>query len=282
LTREFLLGGGVAGGAMRLTEELVLSRTRAPSLGEVKNLNLWGQSIADVTVLRRMPRVEVLSLSVNKIASLADFAGCSVLQELYLRKNEVPDLGELRHLQGLEQLKILWLCDNPCAAASDYRARVVLELPQLRKLDNQEITEEERQAAQRSDSPEVGAAGAVAARGTGDQLEGEAPQDSGGQEAEEGARGEVPASVPAPSVAPTSSPALTHPPERTARGSSLPASPPPTASGGNGENMRGGKLSSDSSPSANVLYAVIALLQDMDEDSLQIVKAEVDQRLAHG
>jgi hypothetical protein len=30
------------------------------------------------------------------------------------------------------------------------------------------------------------------------------------------------------------------------------------------------------------LYAVIALLQDMDEDSLQIVKAEVDQRLAHG
>jgi hypothetical protein len=30
------------------------------------------------------------------------------------------------------------------------------------------------------------------------------------------------------------------------------------------------------------LYAVIALLQDMDEVSLQIVKAEVDRRLAHG
>ena len=139
---------------MRLTEELVLSRTRAPALGEVKNLNLWGQSIVDVSVLRRMPRVEVLSLSVNKIASLADFARCPVLQELYLRKNEVPDLGEVRHLRGLEHLKILWLCDNPCASSSDYRARVVRALPQLRKLDNQEITEEERAAALRSFSEE--------------------------------------------------------------------------------------------------------------------------------
>ena len=107
-------------------------------------------------------------------------------------------------------------------------------------------------------------------------------QDRGGQEAEEGASGEVPASVPAPSAAPApTSPAPPSPPDRTAQGSSPPASPP-AAFGGNGENMRGGKLSSESSPSANVLYAVIALLQDMDEDSLQIVKAEVDQRLAHG
>lgn len=63
---------------MRLTEELVLRRTRAPSLGKVKNLNFWGQSIADVSVLQRMPRVEVLSLSVSNIDSL-DFAECSVL-----------------------------------------------------------------------------------------------------------------------------------------------------------------------------------------------------------
>lgn len=36
-----------------------------------------------------MPNVEVLSLSVNKIRSLQDFAYCSNLTELYLRKNEV-------------------------------------------------------------------------------------------------------------------------------------------------------------------------------------------------
>ncbi|DBA82055.1 TPA: hypothetical protein ACH3X1_007748 [Trebouxia sp. C0004] len=38
-------------------------------------------------------------------------------------------------------------------------------------------------------------------------------------------------------------------------------------------------LASASGCSANVLYAVIALLGDLDESSLHIVKAEVEQRL---
>ena len=258
---------------MRLTEELVLSRTRAPALGEVKNLNLWGQSIVDVSVLRRMPRVEVLSLSVNKIASLADFARCPVLQELYLRKNEVPDLGEVRHLRGLEHLKILWLCDNPCASSSDYRARVVRALPQLRKLDNQEITEEERTAALRSFSEE-GEEGLQ--QNPGGSREGEGTPD--GAKGEE-AQAIAPSPGAPPATAPSSPPAPTEgsPPPATP----FPAAPFPGNSGG--ESRVGGAASSDPSPaSANVLYAVIALLQDMDEDSLQIVKAEVDQRLAHG
>jgi len=55
----------------------------------VRNLNLWGTDLTDVSILSRMLNVEVLSLSVNKISSLRDFAACPKLQELYLRKNEV-------------------------------------------------------------------------------------------------------------------------------------------------------------------------------------------------
>lgn len=66
----------------------------------------------------------------------------------------------------------------------------------------------------------------------------------------------------------------------SALGTPPPATPFP--GNGNGEYHISSKASSNSSPSANVLYAVIALVQDMDEDSLQIVKAEVKQRLAHG
>jgi hypothetical protein len=33
----------------RLTEELVLSRTRAKSLAEVRNLNMWGNELKDVS-----------------------------------------------------------------------------------------------------------------------------------------------------------------------------------------------------------------------------------------
>lgn len=94
----------------------------------------------------------------RRIASLKDFAQCPNLQELYLRKNEarssfgyvdltkcspastcasalldsqtvqllgsaqVADLDEVRHLSGLKNLRVLWLCDNPCASRDDYRA----------------------------------------------------------------------------------------------------------------------------------------------------------------
>ena len=77
------------------SQALVLGRTKAGSLAEVKNLNLWGQDITDVSILGRMPGVEVLSLSVNRIPTLRDFQGCLQLQELYLRKNEVGTLAEI-------------------------------------------------------------------------------------------------------------------------------------------------------------------------------------------
>eukprot|EP00959_Pyramimonas_sp_CCMP1952_P083354 1742158-Pyramimonas_sp.AAC.1 len=97
------------------------------------------------------------SMLIHKITGLEPFGKCSKLQELYLRKNEklvpfvhplltcaaalsfmslkcthypltthwrhqVKSLDELKHLTPLQGLKVLWLCDNPCAETSDYRA----------------------------------------------------------------------------------------------------------------------------------------------------------------
>merc|ERR1712216_1032522 len=93
-----------------LTEPLLLDKTEASSLLDIKNLNLWGSELDDVRVLAKMPNVEVLSLSVNKITGLEPFCKCSKLQELYLRKNEVKSLDELKHLKSLQALKVLWLC----------------------------------------------------------------------------------------------------------------------------------------------------------------------------
>eukprot|EP01064_Diplonema_japonicum_P004920 TRINITY_DN13248_c0_g1_i2.p1 TRINITY_DN13248_c0_g1~~TRINITY_DN13248_c0_g1_i2.p1 ORF type:complete len:172 (+),score=25.76 TRINITY_DN13248_c0_g1_i2:61-576(+) len=91
-----------------------------------------------------MPNVIVLSLSVNKISSLSDFSNCRGLVELYLRKNEIANLEDVYHLRKLPKLKILWLCDNPCATHYMYRPFVIRTLPQLEKLDNVDITPEER------------------------------------------------------------------------------------------------------------------------------------------
>jgi hypothetical protein len=115
----------------------------------VKNLNLWGLEITDLSVLEHMPNVEVLSLSVNKLHTLAHFRHCARLQELYLRKNEVRHLSELRHLRGLPSLAVLWLDDNPCAELPDYRLHVARNLPSVTKLDNLAITPEEREACRR-------------------------------------------------------------------------------------------------------------------------------------
>lgn len=139
----------------KLSAEIVLQRTKAGNLNNVKNLNLWGNEITDVTLLDQMPNIEIVSLSVNKIYSLESFAQCPNLREIYLRKNCIEDLSEIRHLASLSQLSVLWLWDNPCAEHPEYRAHIISLLPNLVKLDNQPITDEERSEAAKKPSREV-------------------------------------------------------------------------------------------------------------------------------
>ena len=47
---------------LKLTEEMVIARTRISDLSSVKKLNCWGADLQDVSLLRRMPNVEVLAL----------------------------------------------------------------------------------------------------------------------------------------------------------------------------------------------------------------------------
>jgi len=91
-----------------------------------------------------MPALEIISLSVNSISSLAAFAHCPLLKEIYLRNNHVESLQEVRHLMNLTELRTLWLSQNPCAEDPDYRIKVISMLPQLQKLDNFVVEEAER------------------------------------------------------------------------------------------------------------------------------------------
>ncbi|XP_063226343.1 uncharacterized protein LOC134533068 isoform X2 [Bacillus rossius redtenbacheri] len=131
----------------RLTEEMVIARSRASDLSNIKKLNCWGSDLQDVSLLRRMHNVEVLSLSVNKINNLSDFQFCRNLQELYVRKNEIRDLNQICYLQELPRLRNLWLDENPCANAENYRLTVLRALPHLQKLDNSVVKPEEVQDA---------------------------------------------------------------------------------------------------------------------------------------
>lgn len=83
--------------------------------------------------------------SVNKISTLQHFQDCMNLQELYLRRNGIQDINEIEYLQNLPNLKYLWLEENPCCdqAGDNYRPIVLRALPNLKKLDNVDVTPEE-------------------------------------------------------------------------------------------------------------------------------------------
>lgn len=132
---------------LALSRELILAKCKTDNLKLLKKLNLWGVGFEDVSILNQMPNVEVLALSINKICTLKDFQNCGALQELYLRRNNIKNLAEIRYLQNLPYLHTLWLNENPCAEHPNYRHYVISQLPDLKKLDNQEITESERAKA---------------------------------------------------------------------------------------------------------------------------------------
>jgi len=200
-----------------LTSELILQKTKASSLDCVKNLNLWGNEVDDVRIVREMPNLEVLSLSVNKISSLKPFQYCKKLSELYLRKNLISDLSELKYLQGLGSLKVLWLWDNPCAEQPRYRETVLAYLPNLVKLDNQAVSPEEKQAASKM---------------------------------------EVKSRVVVEEIPKKENKEHSSRPNRVRRGDAV-----------------------NSNRNENLLMAVLALVKELSEDKLEIVKKEVERKL---
>lgn len=130
--------------AKTLTVELIQAKCRTDRLSFIKNLNLWGNDLADVSVLSQLPNLEILSLSVNRISSLFSFQNLTKLKELYLRKNEIYDFEELQYLKKLPNLKILSLSENPIANFIDYRKIIIEILPNLEKLDEKIISVEFR------------------------------------------------------------------------------------------------------------------------------------------
>ena len=47
---------------VKLTEDMVIARTRVSDMNHVKKLNCWGAELSDISVLRKLKNVEVLSL----------------------------------------------------------------------------------------------------------------------------------------------------------------------------------------------------------------------------
>ena len=68
------------------------------------------------------------------------------------RRNQVAELKEILHLRKLQNLQVLWLSENPVAKNPNYRLFCIKNLPNLMKLDDKNITREEREMARNTNN----------------------------------------------------------------------------------------------------------------------------------
>jgi len=133
----------------KLTRELIAQKAKSDRLESIRKLNLWGSNLEDISIIAEMPLLEIVSLSVNKIRTLKPFANLQNLKELYLRKNSISNLNEIKHLTECENLTKLWLKENPICDNPNYRDVIICVLPQVQNLDDYEITDAEREKAEK-------------------------------------------------------------------------------------------------------------------------------------
>jgi len=130
-----------------LEEKECLHRARATCLENIRNLNVWGNELHDISIIRQMINIEVLNLSVNNIFTLEDLSFCPRIKEVYLRRNKISSIEEIRFLKNLPNLQVLWLSDNACTNQENYLYTVLRNLPNLKKLDSHFVTQEQIETA---------------------------------------------------------------------------------------------------------------------------------------
>ena len=126
----------------KLTLEFIQSKCPNQKLEEIKNLTLWGNELEDISILANLSNLEIASLSINKIKNLETLKNLTNLKELYLRKNLIDDFKQIENLKNLQNLKILSLVDNPVVSLPNYRKKVLEIFPNLIKLDDINIKNE--------------------------------------------------------------------------------------------------------------------------------------------
>ncbi|XP_003383891.1 PREDICTED: protein C21orf2-like [Amphimedon queenslandica] len=133
-----------------LTFDAVVTRSKADSAENVRSLQCWAMKLSDVSILPQFKNLEVLNLSCNNITSLQPIGQCKNLSQLYLRKNNIFRFEELDHLKDLRNLQSVWLSGNPISSIENYRLKVLSILPQIERLDEEIVTEEERKVCSSS------------------------------------------------------------------------------------------------------------------------------------
>lgn len=129
-----------------LTEEILLKTTKKTKLNNITRINFYFQNLSEISIVAKLTKLEIASLSGNNITTLRHFTRCPCLRELFIRNNKIDNFDEVQYLTELTSLKTLWLMGNPISYDENYREKVIYTLPSINKLDDIEISDIERMA----------------------------------------------------------------------------------------------------------------------------------------
>ena len=131
--------------SLRLTEEMIIRKAKGNfSIAYIKNLKFFNSFLNDISIVSQCKSIESATFSRNNISSLRCFKNLQNLRELSLAENNISDINELIYLGTCPNLTKLWLKNNPISKSNDYRFQVIKNIPSLKYLDDEEITNEER------------------------------------------------------------------------------------------------------------------------------------------
>ncbi|CAG9331722.1 unnamed protein product [Blepharisma stoltei] len=111
----------------------------------IQQLYLAHNQISKIgTGLQGLVNLRILDLSYNQISSLRGLEESESLMTLLLRGNGIRKVNSLSPIVDLALLSDIDLTENPVVEKQMYRLRVAYKLPQLRSLDNEHVTAEEK------------------------------------------------------------------------------------------------------------------------------------------
>ena len=116
----------------------------------LKILYLQNNLIEEMSGLNKLKELEYLNLAVNSIAKIAGIKRCESLNKLDMTLNfvDIEDLQEsCEEMEWCENLNDVYFTGNPCTDWPNYRQYVIAKVPQIMRLDGDEVSRSERLTA---------------------------------------------------------------------------------------------------------------------------------------
>lgn len=114
------------------------------NLDNLRELNLANNKITTLTGIDVLPFLTSLNVESNQISSLYPLQNCEKLTFLNVKNNKVGVIRQIEHLQNLKSLEAISLEGNTCCLKAHYRLRVTFRLKTVKRLDDTNISPEEK------------------------------------------------------------------------------------------------------------------------------------------